>query len=115
MPLAIAGFEVQKRLRLVSTYVFFAVFLVAGFLLALASGGAFEHVAVGGGSEKVFANAPARILTGAGFVTSLGLAVAATLFGQAGFQDFESRCDFLFFTAPIHKRSFLLGRFAGAL
>ena len=58
---------------------------------------------------------PPELLTEAGFVTSLGVAAAATLFGQAGFQDFEHRCEFLFFTAPIRKRSFLLGRFLGAL
>jgi hypothetical protein len=115
MLLAIAGFEVHKRLRLVSTYVFFGVFLAAGCLLALASGGAFEQVSVGGGSEKVFANSPAHIISEIGLVSALGLAVAATIFGQAGFQDFENHCDFLFFTAPIRKRSFLLGRFLGAL
>ncbi len=112
---AIAGFEVHKRIRLISTWVFFAVFLAAGFLLALAGGGAFEHVSVGGGSEKVFANAPGRVLTEIGLVTALGLAVAATIFGQAGFQDFENRSDFLFFTAPLRERDYLLGRFLGAL
>lgn len=112
---AIAWFEIRGRLRLISTWIYFGIFLALAFLSALAAGGAFTSASVSAGSGKVFANSPFLI---AGIVSGLaefGVLVVAVVAGRAVQQDFEHNVHPFFFSAPITKWQLLAGRFLGAL
>ncbi|MGO9707953.1 MAG: M1 family aminopeptidase, partial [Polyangiaceae bacterium] len=111
----IASFELRKRLTMLSTYVYLAVFFACGVLLVFVEGGAFSGVAAGAGSEKVHANAPFLVSDLISSISNLGVLMSAAVFGQAVHQDFEAGTSHLFFTMPIKRRSYLTGRFLGAL
>jgi ABC-2 type transport system permease protein len=115
MLLSIARFELRKRLGMISSYVYFALFFFFGLMSMLAAGGAFSNVSVGAGSEKVMANSPLVLNAMISTLSILGVLVSASVFGQAVHQDFENQCDAIFFTKPVSKTSYLGGRFLGAL
>ena len=54
----IAGFEFRSRLKLLSTWVYFAVFFALAMLWMAAAGGLFKDASVSFGSGKVFVNSP---------------------------------------------------------
>ncbi|MFY0526246.1 M1 family aminopeptidase [Archangium gephyra] len=113
--LSIALFELRQRLKLLSTWVYFGVFFALAFLAMNAAGGAFKSIMVGGGAGgKVLANSPytlVNLLTMLGFS---GVIVTGGVMGQAVYQDFAHGTHALFFTAPISRARYLLGRFLGA-
>jgi ABC-type transport system involved in multi-copper enzyme maturation permease subunit len=113
--LSIALFELRQRLKLLSTWVYFGVFFALACLAMNAAGGAFKSVMVGGGTGgKVLANSPftlVNLLTMLGFS---GVIVTGGVMGQAVYQDFAHGTHALFFTAPISRTRYLLGRFLGA-
>jgi hypothetical protein len=111
----IALFELRKRRGLLSSYIYFFLFLSFGYLMMIAAGGAFQSLAVGMGNERVHPNSPAVLSGLIGSLSYFGLLVTAAVFGQAVNQDFESGAYPLFFSAPISKASYLGGRFLGAL
>jgi len=81
MLLQIAAFELSRRRRMLSSYVYVAVLFAFGLMSMLASGGAFASVAVGVGSDRVHANAPELLH---GLILSLshfGLIITAAVFG----------------------------------
>ncbi|HEY2511413.1 MAG TPA: hypothetical protein VGI39_11180, partial [Polyangiaceae bacterium] len=115
MLLHIAGFELRRRLRMLSTYVYFAVFFGIGFLWMSLAGGAFPGASVDfGAGGKVFINAPLSLL----FMTSiggyLGTTLTAAIAGRATFQDVDHRTTAFFYTAPISKLDYLGGRYLGS-
>ncbi|HYO53350.1 ABC transporter permease/M1 family aminopeptidase [Archangium sp.] len=113
--LSIALFELRQRLKMLSTWVYFGVFFVLACLAMNAAGGAFKTVMFSaGGGGKVLANSPftlTMILTLLGFS---GVIVTGGVMGQAVYQDFAHGTHALFFTAPISRARYLLGRFLGA-
>jgi ABC-2 type transport system permease protein len=115
MLFSIARFELRKRLGMISSYVYFALFFFFGLMSMLAAGGAFSGVSAGAGTEKVLANSPLIVGGMIQLLSILGVLVSASVFGQAVHQDFESQCDAIFFTKPVSKTSYLGGRFLGAL
>jgi ABC-2 type transport system permease protein len=116
MMLSIAAFEVRKRLGAPSTYIYFLAFFTCGFLLMLATGGAFSiAMTVAGDAERIPVNSPFALQAAIALLSNLGILVSAAVFGQAVYQDYESRCDALFFTAPLSPLSYLAGRYVGAL
>lgn len=112
---AIARFELKKRLGLVSTYVYAGILFLLGWFMLVASAGLFQSVSVSVGGGKVMANGPVSLQQFTSFVTYLGLLIIAALMGHAVLQDFEHDTSALFFTAPIKKRDYLLGRMVGSL
>ena len=113
--LAIARFELWKRFRMLSTWIYFGLFFAAAVFMMLASGGAFESVTVGMGADKVFANSPFSVHNLIAALTWIAVLVTAPVFGQAVHQDLESGSHPLFFTKPIRRGTYLWGRFLGAL
>jgi ABC-type transport system involved in multi-copper enzyme maturation permease subunit len=113
--LAIARFEVRSRLHLLSTYVYFAVFLGLAFLFTIAAGGAFKNAAVTFGTSKLFINSPYALIQTISVLGYLGLLVTAAMMGRAVQQDFEYETYHFFFTAPITRAQYFFGRFLGAL
>ncbi|HVY46000.1 MAG TPA: M1 family aminopeptidase [Minicystis sp.] len=113
--LAIAAFEVESRLRRISTWVYVALFFAIAVFFVLAAGGAIAgaHVDFGTGG-KVFINSPYSIHALSTIIALFGTVVVASIAGQATYQDLEHRTAPLFFTAPITKAEYLAGRFAGA-
>jgi hypothetical protein len=110
--LSIAGFEARQRGKLLSTWVYFTMFLALSMLWMAAAGGAFKDVTVIGG--KVFINAPRSVELTVAFLGCLGVIVVAAMMGRAVQQDFEYRMHHFFFSAPIGKHAYVFGRFLGA-
>lgn len=111
----IAGFEFRSRLKLLSTWVYFAVFFALAMLWMAAAGGLFKDASVSFGSGKVFVNSPFGLAQTVSILGLLGTTVMAAIMGRAVQQDFEYRTQAFFFTAPIAKSQYLGGRFVGAL
>src|SRR5882762_9690533 len=111
----IAGFEFRSRLKLLSTWVYFAVFFALAMLWMAAAGGLFKDASVSFGSGKVFVNSPFGIAQTVSILGLLGTTVMAAIMGRAVQQDFEYRTQSFFFTSPIAKSQYLGGRFIGAL
>jgi ABC-2 type transport system permease protein len=115
MLLRIASFELRRRLRMLSTYVYFAIFFGIGLLWNLLAGGAFPGSVVDfGAGGKVVINAPYSLT----FITLLsgffGTVFTAAIAGRATYQDVDHRTTPFFFTAPISKLDYLGGRLLGA-
>jgi ABC-2 type transport system permease protein len=112
----ILGFEFSQRLRRISTYVYFVVFFALGLLFVLTTGGAVPGASVDFGTGgKVLVNSPYALNVIVTFCTFFGLVVTAALAGQGTYQDVDSNCTAFFYTAPITKFDYLVGRFLGAL
>lgn len=116
MVASILVFELSRRLRRISTYVYFLVFLGLGFLFVLMSGGAFASATVDFGTGgKVLVTSPFALNVIIMYVSFFGVIVTAALAGQATYQDVDSNSTAFFYTAPITKFDYLAGRFLGAL
>ena len=111
--LAIAGFEARQRLKLLSTWVYFAMFLALAMLWMAAAGGVFRDAYVSFGG-RVFINAPRSISLTVAFLGCLGVIVMAAMMGRSVQQDFEYDMHHFFFSAPIRKHDYVFGRFLGA-
>jgi hypothetical protein len=116
MIVSILAFEFSRRLRRISTYVYFLVFFGLGFLFVLMSGGAFPDATVDFGTGgKVLVTSPFALNFIIMFVAFFGVIVVAAIAGQATYQDLDSNSTAFFYTAPITKFDYLAGRFLGAL
>jgi ABC-type transport system involved in multi-copper enzyme maturation permease subunit len=109
----IALFELRQRLKMLSTYVYFAMFFSLAMLWMAAAGGFFSGSSVSFGN-KVFINAPFAIAETVTILGYLGIVIVAAMMGRAVQQDFEYDMHHFFFSAPIQKHQYLLGRFLGA-
>lgn len=113
--LRIASFELRRRLRMLSTYVYFAIFFGIGFLWICIAGGAFTQASVDfGAGGKVMINSPVSLLSLMMIAGYLGTIITAAIAGRATYQDIDSNTTSFFFTAPISKLEYLGGRFLGA-
>ena len=110
----IAAFEFRSRLKLLSTWVYFFVFVAIALLWIAAAGGLFAHASIAFGSGKVAVNSPYALAQTVATLGLLGVTVMAAIMGRAVQQDFEYRTQSFFFTAPIGKLQYLGGRFIGA-
>jgi len=116
MLLRIASFELRRRLRMISTYVYFGVFFGLGFLWMSIAGGAFANASADfGAGGKILVNAPFAVLILTMIGGYLGTIITAAVAARATFQDIDQNTASFFFTAPISKLDYLGGRFLGAL
>ncbi|MDL2355396.1 MAG: M1 family aminopeptidase [Pseudomonadota bacterium] len=111
--LAIAFFEARQRLKLLSTWVYFVMFLALAMLWMAAAGGVFKEANVTFGG-KVFINAPRSIELTVALLGCMGVIVVAAVMGRSVQQDFEYEMHHFFFSAPIGKHQYVFGRFLGA-
>jgi ABC-2 type transport system permease protein len=111
--LVIARFEARQRLRLVSTWAYFAIFLALALLWMAIAGGAFKgaNITFGG---RVFINAPRSIELAVALLSCFGVVIVAAMMGRSVQQDFEHEMHPFFFSAPIGKHDYVFGRFLGA-
>ncbi|UGQ47052.1 ABC transporter permease/M1 family aminopeptidase [Massilia endophytica] len=110
---AIALFEARQRLKLLSTWVYFALFFGLTMLWMAAAGGVFKEVYVVFGS-KILINSPRSVMFTVSYIASVGVIVVAAMMGRSVQQDFEYDMHHFFFSAPIRKYQYMLGRFLGA-
>lgn len=111
--LDIARFEAAQRLRLLSTWVYFGMFMALAMLWMAAAGGVFRDAMVSFGG-RVLINAPRQIALTASFLGCFGVVVTAAVMGRSVQQDFEHEMHHFFFSAPIRKHAYVFGRFLGA-
>ncbi len=110
----IASFELVNRLKRISTWVYCVVYAFLGGMFMAVAGGAFEHVRLSMGGDKILINGPYSLAVSISLLGFTGVTVIAALFGRAVQQDFEYNTFHFLFTAPIRKRDYFLGRFLGA-
>ncbi len=106
---AIARFEVRYQLRQ-------PLFWSVTFVLALMAfaGVTSDSVTIGGGIGNVHRNSPFVILQFLTVLSAIGMFVSTAFVAGAAQRDFEHGTAPLFFSKPLGKRDYLLGRFAGS-
>jgi len=104
-----------RRLRAISTYVYFLLFGALAFLTMMAAGGGLPGASFNFEGEKVFVNSPYVVTMLISLLGCFGLLVTAAVAGRAGYQDFDYQAEPFFFTAPIRKAEYLGGRFLAAI
>ncbi len=107
---AFAVFEVRLRLKQPGVYLFALVFALLGFG-ALAS----DAVRIGGAGGQTAINAPYVIAQFLGVFSVIGVLIVTAFAAGAVVRDFDDGAYQLFYTKPIHRRDYLLGRFFGGL
>ena len=112
---ALALFVLRQGLRRLSTWVYFAVYLTLAFLIMTLEAGGFDFIPAGvfGGGGKVLANSPYTVMLLLTRMGLFGIVVVGGVMGQSIHQDFAHRTHPLFFTAPISRAQYLVGRFLG--
>ncbi len=93
----------------------FAVSALAFFALALGLASSDVGNAIGAAPGTTLRNAPIVILRLMPILSLLGLFAVAAFVASAGLRDFERRSEMLFFTKPLGKVDYFLGRFAGSM
>lgn len=111
---AIAWFDFARRLKAVSTWVYFALFATLSALWMAAAGGALASASVSFGGDKVLINGPYALAVAVGFLCFAGVTVIGSVAGRAVQQDYEHGTWAFFFPAPLAKRDYFLGRLLGA-
>ena len=111
---ALVTFELRRRLKMFSSYVYALILFAGGFFLMAANAGLFRGVSTSTGNERITANGPYTIFANLNLMALLGLFTVAAIFGQAAYQDFGTGAWPLIFTRNVKKLTYLLGRFSGA-
>ena len=114
---AIFLFEIKNRLKRLSSLIYFLIFFSLAFLMILVAGGGIKGFSASlGMGDQVYLNSPFALNS---FITTLGgffgILIVAPVFGQVIYQDFHHRMDRILFACPINRRSYLGGRFLGAV
>ena len=109
----IARFEAAQRLRMLSTWVYFGVFLALSLLWTASAGGALRDISISFGG-RVLIDGPRQVALSTAMLGCLGVVVVAAVMGRALQQDFEHGMHHFFFSAPIGKPAYVAGRFLGA-
>jgi len=102
-------FEIKLRLKSISTYCFFLLWVVVAFCSVAATG--FGPV----GPGKVLLNGPFATQVIDVQLTFFGIIIIAAIFGTSILRDFQRDTYQLIFTKPIGKIAYLGGRWAGSL
>ncbi len=103
--LAIFRYEFSYQLRHVSTWLLFAAFLLFGFItLRMATL-----------TDGTYLNAPGTIAFFTVFGSVIWVVTGGVVAGEIASRDIQTRMHPLAFTSPVHKLSYLGGRFLAAL
>jgi ABC-type transport system involved in multi-copper enzyme maturation permease subunit len=103
-------FEMRFRLKSISTYVYFLLWLTYSFLNVASE--SFGPIASGNG--KVLLNGPYAITFNDLYACLFGLIIIAAIFGTAMLRDFQRDTYQILFTKPISKFAYLGGRWTGS-
>ena len=103
-------FELKFRLKSLSTYVYFALWLTFSFLCVASE----SFGPVGSSNGKVLLNGPYANYYNDVAATWFGSIVIAAIFGTSILRDFQRDTFQLLFTKPVSKFAYLGGRWAGS-
>jgi ABC-type transport system involved in multi-copper enzyme maturation permease subunit len=103
-------FEIRYHLKQLLFYVCLVIFFLLTFGAVTS-----DSVTIGGSIGNVHRNAPFVIMQFLLVMSIFSVFTTTAFVSNAALRDFELGTDALFFTSPIRKRDYLLGRFAGAL
>ncbi|MGH8083174.1 MAG: ABC transporter permease/M1 family aminopeptidase [Lysobacter sp.] len=103
-------FELRQQLRSPLLWLFAVMFGLLAFAAA-----STDAIQIGGGVGNVNRNSPTTIAFWYAAFGLLGMLVIAAFIAGALLRDFELGTADLFFSSPMRKRDFLIGRFCGAL
>jgi len=106
-------FELRSRMKKISTYIYFGVFFLIGFLIILLGGGALRRN-LGAGVGNVYANAPFALYYLITMISHFGILITSAFFGSAAYRDFKENIHATYFSYPLKKIDFFAGRFAAA-
>ena len=106
----IVRFEIRYHLKGLVFYVCLVLF----FLLAFGAVTS-ESVTIGGSLGNVHRNAPFVIMQFLLIMSIFGVFTTTAFVSNAALRDFDLGTDSLFFSSPIRRRDYLIGRFAGSL
>ena len=104
---AVFRFELRMQARRPTTWIYAAVFLASAGGIAAN----YHHQASTGGSHF---DAPVAVAAGLVIATLTGLLLAAALAADAATRDATTRLEPLFFTTPVRRSEYLVGRFLAA-
>ncbi|MEM6344871.1 MAG: M1 family aminopeptidase [Bacteroidota bacterium] len=111
-------FEIRYRLQRPSFYVYAAILLLTGILYGAILGGALgveQSQQLTGGGQNL-ANSPVNLhLIIAAVAQAIGTFVIAAFMAVPVFRDFKYNAHSIYFTKPINKLNYLLGRYLGSL
>lgn len=111
---SIAWFDFRRRVRSVSMWVYFALYALISALWTAAAAGAFSQVSINFGGDKVLVNGTYALALGTAVMGFLGVTMIGSIAGRAVQQDYEAGIQHFFFSAPIAKRDYFMGRLVGA-
>src|SRR5262245_40146108 len=106
----IFSFEVRYHLRQPLIYICAVLFALITFGAVTSDG-----ITIGGSIGNVHRNAPYVIMRLLAVIGIFGIFTTTAFVGNAAYRDFELNTDSLFFSSPIRKRDYLLGRFTGSV
>ncbi|HVT02097.1 MAG TPA: M1 family aminopeptidase [Thermoanaerobaculia bacterium] len=106
---AIYRFEVRYHLRHPLFYICFVLFFLLTF-----GGVTSDSVQIGGAIGNVHRNAPFVIMQFLIVMSTIGVFPTTAFVANSIFRDTEFETESLFFSTPIRKRDYLLGRFLGS-
>jgi ABC-2 type transport system permease protein len=104
-------FELRFRIKSISTYVYFLVWVAFSFLSVASE----SFGPVGNANGKVLLNGPWANSFNDLYACLFGLIVMAAIFGTSILRDFQRDTYQILFTKPISKFAYLGGRWAGSL
>jgi ABC-2 type transport system permease protein len=112
----ILSFELKYRFKKISTYIYFGMFFLLGFFILCRTsvGGGPLRKILSAGIGNINANAPYVLYYLITLMSHFGLLITAAFFGKAAYRDFKENTYSLYFSYPIKKIDYLLGRFSGA-
>lgn len=105
----ILKFELKYRFTRPATYIYLGIL----FLLAFGAT-ASDIVQLGGAIGNTHRNAPLVTIRFAAILSAFGMLVTSAMMSVPVYRDFEHNTHTLFFTTPLNKRDYLLGRFVGS-
>lgn len=105
----ILKFELRYRFKRPATYIYFAILFFMAFLFLTT-----DVVQIGGGNGNVFRNSPFTINQAVIILGIFSSMVCSALMGVPVFRDFDNKFHEIYFTTPIRKFDYLVGRFAGS-
>ena len=109
-------FELKSRFKKVSTYFYFFLFMIIGYMAiftALLGGGPLKNF-LNAGVGSVQANAPYVLYYLITMMSNVGILITAAYFGNTACKDFRTNTYELYFSYPLKKIEYLAGRFAAA-
>jgi len=113
--LSILGADLKDRFTRVSTYIYFSVFFVLSFLLALSAAGLFENVQINfGGSTRVLVNAPFSVQMTFLVISIIAVFVIAPIFGQNAFKDYLFGFDEIVNSRSYSRTAYFFARYLSA-